>query len=172
MNNFEICILHDTPVSMGVVMQTIEVISRAALDVNMEFVNELRSDGFDISDEQVHKIESMIRENIYDTLWLETVEQGSSKLKGKVIFIAGGIVTTILANPVKDIVKETRIYKEFVSDTAGRVDRFVERIAPKISDEIAKLPTIHPRIFVERTNNGVQFFVEPADAQKDMSRVD
>ena len=172
MNNFEICILHDAPVSMGVVMQTVEVISRAALDVNIEFVNEFRSDGFDISDEQFHRIESMIKESIYDTLWLERVEQGSSKLKGKVIFVAGGIITTVLANPVKDVVKETRIYKEFVSDTAGRVDRFIERIRPKISDEIAKLPTIHPRIFVERTNDGVQFLVEPADAQKDISRVD
>ena len=100
-----------------------------------------------------------IREHEGDSVWLEQVEPGSSKFRGKLVALA----LAGLAFFVGDVVRETRHYKQTVKWSAEKVDRFADWLVSDIRK--------NKNVQVERVGDRVRILVIPDRREIELSKL-
>lgn len=125
---YEIIIEHDAPISLSVLSDIHLEISRVLEDVALDFFNEEIFPGIELSEREKDEILDQIKAQSNDLVWVNSIEPGSTRIKGVLIGVALWAVVNIGGGFIVDAIKGTETYKTAVQEASKHTDNFLNKL--------------------------------------------
>lgn len=167
--NIEIIIQHEHPVSGDAIREILNILSETAETAAIVVINGPLFPGLNIP---AHNARRHVHEACLHAFWLDSVESGSSKFKGKI----GGVILSIfiaatggtISRAAFDVIEDTQAYQtakpHLVEATDEFTKAFVEALQ-KSAEERRERPD--ELLYFVELGEPVRIFVRPSRRQSD-----
>lgn len=167
--NIEIIVQHDRPVSGDAIREILNILSETAETAAIRVINGLPFRSLNISADSARR---HVHEACLHAFWLDSVEPGSSKFKGKI----GGVILSIfiaatggtVSRAAFDVIEDTQAYQTAKPHLVEAADEFTKAFVEalqKSAQERGERPD-ELEFFIE-LGEPVRIFVRPSRRQSD-----
>lgn len=173
--DFEIRIVHEGPLSFGVVQTVIASLQRAVFNANLaefERLSGVLADagiGTNLEQPFYRFARQALEDNADRLIWIDEVRSGSTTIKGRFLKNGKWVVIWFLSNVSGDVLDQQQWYKELIDAINSGSHHVIERVVESIKRGASGPDQKDASIEVDIVADRVRIIVHPSKRHTDMT---
>lgn len=173
--DFEMHIVHEGPLSVGVVQTVLALVQRAVFNANiaeLERVAGILSDagiGENVEQPFYYFARQALENNADRLVWLDDVRSGSTTIKGRFLKNGKWIVIWFLSNVSGDVLNQQQWYKDLIDAINSGSNSVIEHVIDSIKRGASSPNQQDASVEVDIIADRVRIIVHPSKRHNDMT---
>lgn len=132
----KITIYHSSELAAAAIGVSLLSLSNAAAHINTHIIDEIGFSEIELARIIATASREFMSESRNNLVWVQSIDQGSTRLSTKVIYVVGGIIAGGIGGVATDVLEETDAYQEAVDWAADKIDDALEQLGDSFQERL------------------------------------